>query len=461
MWKEATIIPILKNNKEAKLPNSYRPISLLCCLSKIYECFIHTKIRNHCDDNNIIPDFQFGFRPNHSTSHALLKFTEDVSKNLNVSKSTVACSLDCEKAFDTVWTNGLIFKMKFMFGFNNHLTKITYHYLNERNFKVKINSTLSNSFKINAGIPQGSILAPLLYNIYMADLPLPPAYRNKSPKIQLLMYADDIIIYLHTRHIMSASNKISSYLTSLHTFLDLWKIKLNTAKCDAIAITGNNKSITGLDIKVNNSQIHNTKTIEYLGIIFTQNFQFIRHVDKIIKKLRIGYNITKTVLKPSRKLSIKIKIICYKQLLRPIISYAFTSWFNISSHQMERLRVKERQYLRACINYKRKSNSIKTISNKKLYLESKTKRIDVHLIELALNFFYKIENNNNNHLITNCGNFSEQYHENTSHKFKVPHYIKHLNNKKILFNANNHLLYYNKRFSPQQMPYPYVYSIDQ
>ena len=198
-WKIAKILAFPKHGKDVHRPASYRPISLLSCISKIFESLIRNRIEDFADVNNIIPNFQFGFRKGHVTSHALAKFATDMTTSLSSGSFVVAVSLDIENAFDRVWIEGLMYKMKKIFNFPDFLVKIMFNYMNDRSFMVAAYNTnhelqFSNLFRTKAGTPQGSILAPLMYNIYLSDL-VSCSPNLRAGSCNTVMFADDTIIY--------------------------------------------------------------------------------------------------------------------------------------------------------------------------------------------------------------------------------------------------------------------------
>lgn len=440
IWKEATIIPLLKPRKPPQNTTSYRPISLLCCLSKIYECFINEKLRAHCEDNDVLPDTQFGFRPRHSTTHALLKFSEDVCVHLNNKTPIIACSLDTEKAFDTVWQNGIIYKMQYQLGFNEHLCKIIYNYLQNRTFKVEINKIRSAEYKIKAGVPQGSIMAALLYIIYTADMPKPK--KNNHLPVQTLSYADDVLVYSASKRLATAEKKLNEYIDSLNDYMKKWKISLNADKSEVLVITGKNNYKKAV-IKADQKEIKNCKRMKYLGITFTSNFQFNTHMDEIKGKATGAFLALKNVLRPREKMKTDIKLICYKQLIRPVLMYGFPVWFNVSSHQMEKLRIFERKCLRTCTDYHRAPEMYKHIKNRELYIKADTERIDRTLVRQALTFYEKLELTENK-ILKSCGNFEEEYLDHPGNKFKPPHTLLRLRDNHKLYDSNDKLIYYHR-----------------
>lgn len=445
-WKNGIVIPILKPSKDPTMVDSYRPITLLSCLSKVFESWILIKIRKHCDDNKILPVEQFGFRPRHSTVHALAILTHNITTAINNKIPTLACSLDCEKAFDTTWIEGLLYKLKYLFGVNNHLCQLLYNYLKNRTFQVKINNTLSDVYEIAAGVPQGSVLAPILYTLYISDLPTPD-----NPDIKKIVFADDILVYASTQNLLGQS--FNRYLNKIHNHLDLWKIKLNLNKCEAIVFKGNCKSlprwvskkINKIQIKINNNTIEIKNKIKYLGLILSKNMKYFDHINYIINKTFKAFHKIKHIFYGKNRYTEKVKSILYKQLIRPILTYGFVIWHNISSAQMERLRIMERKFLRTCVNKKRKQGSYMYINNNELYSQTNTIRIDRLMVSHSKAFLESI-NDLDNVLINNMiSEHREEYYLEESNIFKSPLHLSSLIANNNIYDGNNNLIYYHRR----------------
>ncbi|CAH2092397.1 unnamed protein product [Euphydryas editha] len=184
-WKIAKMIPIKKPAKSDSCPKSYRPISLLPSLGKLFESVILMRLRKFTD--HLLISEQFGFRRNHSTTQQLARVSEQITHGLNQKKCTGMVLLDIEKAFDTVWHEGLLHKLLI----NNvptGLVKLVQSYLVNRSFSVAIGEHRSSLKPIPAGVPQGSILGPYLFSLYINDIP-------KQPHTQLAIYADDTASY--------------------------------------------------------------------------------------------------------------------------------------------------------------------------------------------------------------------------------------------------------------------------
>lgn len=233
-WKIAKVIPIQKPGNQFDNPNSYRPISLLSSISKLFEKVIKTKMDNHINTSNVIPLEQFGFRRYHSTTHQVKRICNHITVNFANGLSTALVLLDVAKAFDSIWHSALIFKM-ITYEFPPYLIKIIKSYLEDRCFRVLVDNELSDSTEIPSGVPQGTVLGPILFNIYMSDFP------SLAP-CKYAAYADDVgIFYSHELGHEVVSN-IQHALNKLVQYYDKWKMKLNYEKTQSIFFTRKRKN---------------------------------------------------------------------------------------------------------------------------------------------------------------------------------------------------------------------------
>ena len=184
-WKVAQILLFHKPGKNKNNISSYRPISLLNTFSKLFEKIIYNRLEPKLSDLGVLPAFQFGFRKHHSSTQQLLRITEMIERGYDGKKYTAALFLDVAQAFDKVWIDGLKYKL-LLLKLPSYLTAIIFSYLEDRTFFTNINNEISTIKEIRAGVPQGSILGPALFNIYVADIPQTSA--------TLAMFADDTAI---------------------------------------------------------------------------------------------------------------------------------------------------------------------------------------------------------------------------------------------------------------------------
>ncbi|GFV25525.1 RNA-directed DNA polymerase from mobile element jockey [Trichonephila clavipes] len=225
-WKTAVVVPILKPGKNSASAESYRPISLLPVLSKLAEKVILARLNDHLEREKILISEQHGFRPRLSTSHQLLRVVEFIKEGNNKDECTAAVFLDIQKAFDRVWHTGLLFKL-ITYKIPPPLIFLLKSYISDRSFTVKINRTYSQFKKINAGVAQGSILAPTLFNLYVNDI-------IKNTNTQICLYADDTAILSRQRNLNTLVENINEHLAHLEIWFSVWKIAINSSKTKAV-----------------------------------------------------------------------------------------------------------------------------------------------------------------------------------------------------------------------------------
>ncbi|GBM98353.1 RNA-directed DNA polymerase from mobile element jockey [Araneus ventricosus] len=205
--KIAHVLMFPKPNQNRKFPGSYRPISLLSNIGKLYEKILLERLNDHCYTNNIIPDEQFGFRDKRSCTHQLLRITNKFVEDFSAKHYTGVVFLNVRKAFDRMWHNGLIVKLM-NYRFPVYLIKIIQRFLSKRKFQVKSNQVLSSVDNIQSGTPQVSSLSPTLYNIFNSDFP-------RNDKVLNCLFADDSAILTQGSNIRFIIKTLQSQLDSI------------------------------------------------------------------------------------------------------------------------------------------------------------------------------------------------------------------------------------------------------
>jgi hypothetical protein len=184
-WKTAHNVIKPKPGNCPNDPKSYRPISLLSVIGKIFERIRTNRLKLTLETNNLLPPKQFGFHAQRSTHNPLVELQTDITRHVNLGECTVGVFLDIERAFDKVWHDGLVQKLLNL-RLNLKFTKLISSFLTNRSCRIKVNKILSNTVHLKAGVPQGSVLSPLLYIIYCRDFPISDVQRTKTR-----MFADD------------------------------------------------------------------------------------------------------------------------------------------------------------------------------------------------------------------------------------------------------------------------------
>lgn len=337
-WKLATIIPIHKSGKSDNSASSYRPISLLPCLAKIAERVISDRLNSHTKKARILPDFQFGFRQKLGTENQLVRIINDISMSFNQKRTTVMLLYDVEKAFDRVWSQALITKL-LKFKYPLYLIKLLQSYLKNRKFVVRVGDSISNIQSIEAGVPQGSVLGPSLFTIYISDI---PTLHNTK----IAQFADDTAIYAESFSAEIAYRKLMIHNRYLQDYFKKWKIKLNNTKTEIIIFTKKFTDIIIHSLKTPNADLKPVKQVKYLGMILDSRLSFVPHITKAVKAAYAAINRLYPLINSKSYLSLENKLLLYKSAIRPILTYAAPAWCSASDTALKRLQIIQNKCLR-------------------------------------------------------------------------------------------------------------------
>ncbi|GFW21992.1 RNA-directed DNA polymerase from mobile element jockey [Trichonephila clavipes] len=236
--KSPDLIRFLIPDKDSALPSNYRPISLLSCLSKVYEFVLLQRLNQHCAAFNFIIPQQCGFRPKCSTVHQLLRVTELIHSGFAKHEATGILFLDIAKAFDKIWHDGLLIKL-IRLDFPPPLIKSIHSFLSDRSFRVRVDKTLSSPRPIRSGLPQGSLSSPLLFTLYVNDMP-------QTDLSHLAMFADDTAIITQNKRFSVVISNLQHYVSLLELWLTDWKIKVNASKSACLMFTRRPRLPVGL-----------------------------------------------------------------------------------------------------------------------------------------------------------------------------------------------------------------------
>ena len=277
--KLAEIIAIFKNKGDPRLVSNYRPISLLSNINKIFEKLVHTRLYSFLELHECIYDLQFGFRTKHSTNHALLSLTETIRHALDGSNFACGIFVDFQKAFDTVDHEILLQKLEH-YGIRGLSNDWFRSYLSNRQQYVSLNGFRSRTQIMSFGVPQGSVIGPLLFLVYINDL------RNAIYHSIVHHFADDTNLLYVNKNLRVIQNKINGDLKSLCTWLRANKISLNASKTELIIFRDPRKKMTiDLKIKIDGKRLVPSRSVKYLGVYIDQHLSWHTHLNELSTKL--------------------------------------------------------------------------------------------------------------------------------------------------------------------------------
>ncbi len=316
--KVAKIYPIYKSGDIQNICN-YRPISVLSIFAKVFEKCMYNYLIDFIDDNQILHNCQFGFRSKHSTQHAIVTLVEKVSKALDNNKIVVGVFLDLKKAFDTVNHQILLRKLE-KIGVRGTPLLWLKSYLTNRKQYVSFQNHKSETKYITCGVPQGSVLGPLLFIIYINDLP------KVTKSLYSILFADDTNLFLEGSSYKEIIAKLNPELVLLSEWFKANKLSLNLTKTHFMVFhRAKFKSNDMIPLKINNNVIEKTESTKFLGVIIDNKLTWTNHIVHVKNKIAKGIGIIHKARKYLNKQSL-IKL--YYSFVHPYLIYCVEAWGN-------------------------------------------------------------------------------------------------------------------------------------
>jgi hypothetical protein len=339
-WKHARVISILKPGKDPAQPTSYRPISLLDTIGKVFEKILLARILHEVGERGLLRDEQFGFRPKHSTSMQLARLVDRIKRNFGEKRLTGAVFLDVAKAFDTVWIEGLLYKLTLL-NFPSYLVHTISSYLRGRTFEASFLTATSSRRVMRAGVAQGGLISPVLFSLYVNDMPTP------SRHVELALYADDTAVIATSKKPNLLVSYLESYLRDLQRWLSEWRISINVSKSSAIIFARAGRRYNQPPpVTLFGEPIEWVDTTRYLGVTLDSRLTWSPHVTQVGKRTAQRMGLLGPVLNRRSELSIRNGVLLYKQLIRPLMDYACPVWRSAARTHVRRLQVLQSKCLR-------------------------------------------------------------------------------------------------------------------
>ena len=340
--KIAKLKPIFKKGSKTD-PQNYRPISLLPLISKVIEKVIHDQTQSYLSENDILYKYQSGFRSNHSTNSCLVYLTDLISKGFDSGLYTGMILIDLQKAFDTIDHEILLEKMIYL-GFSDQTIKWFRCYLSNRTFIVNISDKSSNLGKVSCGVPQGSILGPLLFLMYVNDMP-------HAISSKLLLYADDSCIIFQHKDIKVIEENLNKDFENLcDWFIDnKLSIHFGQDKTKSILFASKSRKRKGNHININyrDIEIKQHSSVSYLGCVLDDTLSgesmALKILRKINSRLRFLYRKDKFLTPVLRRM------LC-NALIQPHFDYACLAWYsNLTQAMKSKVQIMQNKCIRFCL----------------------------------------------------------------------------------------------------------------
>jgi Reverse transcriptase (RNA-dependent DNA polymerase)/Endonuclease-reverse transcriptase len=343
-WKVANISPIFKKGSKTNAEN-YRPISLTSVVCKIFEHIITSNIATYLEQNSLFNPDQFGFRKNRSCEFQLQRVCQDLSFLLDGGGEADLIFLDFAKAFDKVSHDFLLHKLS-SYGLDQDTVDLVKSFLSNRTQKVVVDGQESSAIPVTSGVPQGSVLGPLLFLLYINDLP-------DNVKSQFRLFADDSLLY---RKIKSPEDHIQLQkdLDEVVKWCVKWKMCLNLDKCEYMQMTSKREPSQNQYI-ISNQVLNKVSSYKYLGLNITENLNWNLHVNSLIAKANKILYVTKLSFS---KASRPVKEAAYKAIVRPLLEYSSSVWDPHQAGLTHSVEMVQRRAARFCLGRYRKMDSV-------------------------------------------------------------------------------------------------------
>ena len=330
-WKTAKVTPLFKKGIKSD-PNNYRPISVIPIISKVFERIVYNQLFHYLDDNKLLPGCQSGFRSLHSTLTALLEATNAWSVNIDNGLLNGVVFIDLTKAFDTIDHEIILRKMSYL-GVDQAAIKWFSSYLSGRTQRCNVSGKLSSARTLSCGVPQGSILGPLLFLIYINDL------LNSRGGAVPRMFADDTNLTLSAKTLTELKLALTPELNNLSCWLKANKLSLNVAKTE-LMIIGSRQRLSAqyddVEIRIDDQIIKRVDHTKSLGLTIDAQLSWGKHVEEICKKVSSAIGALKRV-RPfiSKETTIQI----YNALIMPHFDYCSPAWDCLSGYLGDKLQI--------------------------------------------------------------------------------------------------------------------------
>jgi hypothetical protein len=375
--KVAKIVPVYKSGPKDIFSN-YRPISILPFFSKLFEKLVYDRLLAFLNKHDVLSPNQYGFRKGCSTYMAIIDMCDKISESIDNGACSAGIFIDLSKAFDTVNHSILVSKLEH-YGIRGIAKNWFVSYLSSRYQYVSIEDADSEKALINCGVPQGSILGPLLFLIYINDI------TNCAKFLKFILFADDTNLFYSAKNLIELESTINSELASLADWFGANKLSLNIDKTSYM-LFGSKKSETAcmsVSLSINEISIKQVENCKFLGVYLDNNLTWDKHIQEISSKISRSIGV---ISKLSYKLPRHILFNLYNTMILPYLSYCNIVWgINYPTH-LEKLNLLQKRIVRVMCGRNRSEHTAPLFNHLKLL-----KVTDINILQTSV-FMYKIYN---------------------------------------------------------------------
>lgn len=411
-WKHSVIIPILKPGKDPSLPASYRPIALTSCLCKLMEKMINFRLLWFLESNDLLTPVQSGFRRKRSTMDQIVRLENSIQRAFLNKEYVLSVHLDFEKAYDMLWTNGLLFKLHSL-GVRGRMFGWIRSFLQDRTIQVRLHQTFSKTLSISKGTPQGSVLSPTLFNIMVNDL------HTSISKVCLGQFADDGSLWKGNRCLKFLKSCMEYDLKSVSVWCSKWGFRLSTSKTVAIIFT-RRRIPKDFKIFMNDVSIKILPSAKVLGCTFDRKLNWNEHVDILVLKCTKVINLLRCLTGTDWGAHTPQLLQIYKALIRSRLDYCCQVYESAFPSVKAKLDIVQSRALRVCLGVPR------TTSIPALQVEAGEMPLDLRRNQMTVKYYLRCMASSANHPARKDFEYSWQfeYYRSKCHNDALPFLLR-------------------------------------
>jgi len=378
-WREAEVIPIPKPGRDSTNANNYRPIALTSCLCKTMERMVNARLVWQLETNFLFEPTQCGFRKHHSTADHLVRFETFIRNAFTRGEHVVSILFDLEKAYDTTWKHGILRDLSDI-GFRGRLPEFISNFLSDRLFRVRVGTTLSDLHQQEMGVPQGSILSPVLFCIKINNIA--QAVRQG---VDDSLFVDDFGISARGRSLASCERQLQLCVNNISKWVTENGFKFSIQKTECIHFHKQRGIFPDPDIRLGNSPIKVSKQVKFLGLIFDQKLTFLPHIKYLRTSCQQALNVLKVVSSSDWGADKTTLLRLYRALVRSKLDYGCIVYGSARKSYLKALDPIHHQALRICLG------AFRTSPVKSLYVEACEPPLYLRRLRLSLNYYLKLK----------------------------------------------------------------------
>lgn len=383
-WKEATVIPIPKPDKDHTNPTNYRPIALTSCICKTMERMINERLTWILEANNIITDFQSGFRRNRSTNDHLVRLETFIREAFIKKEHLVSVFFDLEKAYDTTWKYGIM-KDIHDIGLKGRLPLFIQNFLNNREFKVKVGSTLSELHEQEQGVPQGSILSVTLFSLKINSI-----VKCINPGVDCSLYVDDFLICYRSKNMHTIERQLQQNLNKIQDWATANGFRFSKSKTVCMHFCQLRKAHDDPVLTLEGTPIPVVEETKFLGLTFDSKLTFIPHIKKLKTKCQKALNLLRVVAHTDWGADRKVLLHLYRTIVRSKLDYGAMVYGSARQSYLKTLDTIHHQGIRLA------TGAFRTSPAASLLVEANEPSLQDRREKLAVQYVLRLKSNKSN-----------------------------------------------------------------